>query len=122
MPIFQADLDAEFEQRNHRNVQQPRLDEPVPLGLRFATGGLRRLSEESLCTDVCEGPLPDSPEIRCSPRPSPNTVPVDRADLIDKLKRENKSPTWNSGRQVSLVPRLLFLPKLTIRPRPNRYP
>lgn len=66
----------------------------------------RRVSEESIRTDLCEGPLPDvsqprSPELRpeLEPVTTSTTTSFDRADLIERLKR-GESPTWIPTRRV----------------------
>ncbi|KAJ3506162.1 hypothetical protein NM208_g16109 [Fusarium decemcellulare] len=90
MPIFQDDLD------HHEPVEPPPVD--------VAAHKLRRLSEESICTELCEGLVPDSP-----PRPSAaartddgDGAISDRAALIERLKR-TQSPTWIPNRHVSRV-------------------
>lgn len=85
----------------------------------------RRMSEESIRTDLCEGPLPNTPSPlprSFAPRPSPATdtqhgvvelLPprtppsqndyeqvTDRAELIERIKR-GESPTWIPNRHVS---------------------
>lgn len=76
-----------------------------------------RLSEESIRTDLCDGPLNSS--LGCSPvAASPDhdvcviagvasdaatadkTATSDRAELIERLKR-GESPTWVPNRKVS---------------------
>ena len=61
----------------------------------------RRLSEESIRTDLCEGPIPDSPPPKpATPEPNPQNVIVsDRAELIERLKR-GESPTWIPNRHL----------------------
>ena len=93
MPIFQADLD-------HDRPRDRRDSEPV--AIESAPPNLRRLSEESLPTDLCEGPIPDSPS---KPEPSSQrsddeAACSDRRELIERLKR-GESPTWIPSRRVS---------------------
>ncbi|KAJ6447132.1 succinate dehydrogenase [Purpureocillium lavendulum] len=92
MPIFQADLDHE------RRSRRP---DPGPIDIRPSSPKLRRLSEESLRTELCEGPVPDSP-------PYPSTPPrnssgdggaFDRTELIERLKRGDTA-AWIPSRQV----------------------
>lgn len=62
----------------------------------------RRVSEESIRTDLCEGPIPDSPPTLKSPTPPekpPSNAVSDRAELIERLKR-GESPTWIPNRHV----------------------
>ncbi|KAK4193774.1 hypothetical protein QBC35DRAFT_371195 [Podospora australis] len=55
----------------------------------------RQLSEESIRTELCEGPIPDSPPVETSV-----SHPVsDRAELIERLKR-GESPTWVPNRHL----------------------
>ncbi|KAK0629964.1 hypothetical protein B0T17DRAFT_489002 [Bombardia bombarda] len=63
----------------------------------------RRVSEESIRTELCEGPVPDSPP----PHPPKSATPEqllsnlvsDRTELIERLKR-GESPTWVPNRHV----------------------
>lgn len=97
MPIFQADLEhLEQDSRACDPLFDPSSVSPQQLQ--------RRLSEESIRTDLCEGPIPDSP------KPAPPDVDVDaaatsdRAELIERLKR-GESPTWIPNRHVSCAAR-----------------
>lgn len=91
MPIFQDDLDL-----NHNSVdpdQEPALLDPPPTVLR-------RLSEESLRTELCEGPIPDSPRHSPSQKTDNDGTTSSREELIERLKR-GESPTWIPSRHVS---------------------
>ncbi|KAI6759244.1 hypothetical protein HG530_009924 [Fusarium avenaceum] len=91
MPIFQADLD------NHEPV------EPQP-PLNVTSPSLRRLSEESIRTELCEGPLLDSPPQSNSPDRidgAENAI-SDRASLIERLKRA-QSPNWIPNRHLDSI-------------------
>ncbi|KAF4457172.1 hypothetical protein F53441_860 [Fusarium austroafricanum] len=92
MPIFQADLDS------HERV------EPAPIDV--APSGLRRLSEESIRTELCEGPvfesLPQSSANSPERNDSADDGISDRASLIEKLKRA-QSPTWIPNRQLDSI-------------------
>lgn len=91
MPIFQADLDHE---------QRSRCLDPEPIDIRPLSPILRRLSEESLRTELCEGPIPDSPPYQSTPqRNSGDGAVLDRTDLIERLKRGENS-AWIPSRQV----------------------
>jgi hypothetical protein len=64
----------------------------------------RKLSEESIRTEFCEGPIPDSPKPK-TPEPDPElelepATVSDRAELIERLKR-GESPTWVPSHRVS---------------------
>lgn len=74
----------------------------------------RKLSEESIRTELCEGPVPDSPPPPALPiphlaqnsdqdNPSSPAACTDRADLIERLKR-GESPTWIPHRYVREAP------------------
>ncbi|KAK0745152.1 hypothetical protein B0T21DRAFT_381202 [Apiosordaria backusii] len=61
----------------------------------------RKLSEESIRTDLCEGPVPDSPPLplkSTTPEPPSHAV-SDRAELIERIKR-GESPTWVPNRHL----------------------
>ncbi|KAL0472350.1 hypothetical protein QR685DRAFT_438136 [Neurospora intermedia] len=63
----------------------------------------RRVSEESIRTEFCEGPV-DSPYSPATPeRKLPNALTYDRAELNHLLKR-TESPNWMPGRHLD--PRL----------------
>lgn len=102
MPIFRENLDED-------DVSAPLSESPVarPIPLRVSLHNhahpmslSRQLSEESIRTDLCEGPVPDSSG-PSSPTPglSVNTT-SDRIELIERLKR-GESPTWSPKRHVS---------------------
>ncbi|KAL6353360.1 hypothetical protein LRP88_13852 [Fusarium phalaenopsidis] len=90
MPIFQADLD------HHEPVEPAPIDVP--------TQNLRRLSEESIRTELCEGPIPDSPPRSGTPKRSESGEAAisDRAALIERLKRA-QSPTWIPNRHLGSI-------------------
>lgn len=80
----------------------------------------RKVSEESIRTELCEGPVPDSPEDErpfataglASNFKFPQTAGTsDRVELIERLKR-GESPTWLPNRDVRTGPtpdlRVLF--------------
>ena len=75
--------------------------EALPLGQREHDMQLsRKLSEESIRTELCEGPVPDSPARPMTPEQFAPTTCSDRAELIERLKR-GESPTWVPNRHVS---------------------
>ncbi|KAG8669780.1 hypothetical protein FPOAC2_09121 [Fusarium poae] len=97
MPIFQADLD------NHNPEPEPEFIEPSPI--HVPSSGLRRLSEESIRTELCEGLVPDSPPRSKSPQELEvveNAI-SDRASLIERLKRAQSPPTWVPNRHLESV-------------------
>ncbi|KAK3318597.1 hypothetical protein B0H66DRAFT_603175 [Apodospora peruviana] len=59
----------------------------------------RRISEESIRTELCEGPIPDSPSRPATPEQELSNVVSDRAELIERLKR-GESPTWIPNRHL----------------------
>lgn len=90
MPIFQDDID---------NVP-PASSPSGSISIEPAGSRSRRFSEESLRLELCEGPVPDSPEARPSiPKSDEETRISDRAELIQRLKR-GESPTWVPNRHV----------------------
>ncbi|GKT62100.1 hypothetical protein ColTof4_02274 [Colletotrichum tofieldiae] len=94
MPIFQDDLEH----------PPPVTDCPgatVPVSLHQQPNMpslLRRLSEESIRTELCEGPILESPR-PSTPESDAAAVTSDRAELIERLKR-GESPTWVPNRHV----------------------
>ncbi|KAK7743182.1 hypothetical protein SLS53_004267 [Cytospora paraplurivora] len=68
------------------------------------TGSLsRRCSEESIRTELCDGPIPDSPPKPISPAPDLSVdAPNDRTELIERLKR-GESPAWNPKRHLEFL-------------------
>lgn len=106
MPIFRENLDQDDVPAPH---PEPAVAQPVPIHVvalhqqAHPVSLSRRASEESIRTDLCEGPVPDSSQ-PSSPRPglSLNTT-TDRTELIERLKR-GESPTWSPKRHVSKVP------------------
>ena len=67
---------------------------------------MRRLSEESMRTEDCDGPIPDPsmddfpPERGGMANNKEEALCSDRAELIERLKR-GESPTWVPNRAVS---------------------
>ncbi|KND88765.1 Uncharacterized protein C3H8.04 [Tolypocladium ophioglossoides CBS 100239] len=91
MPIFQADLDHDHDHDHGSPCLDP---EPTPR--------LRRLSEESLRTELCEGPIPDSPTHPSTPRSEDDGATSNRTELIERLKR-GESPTWIPNRHLESI-------------------
>lgn len=80
----------------------PEHSDPIPMQSPRGTERwlTRRLSEESLRTELCEGPVPDTPPKPSTPEhPSVSHAVSDRAELIERLKR-GESPTWVPNRHV----------------------
>jgi hypothetical protein len=78
------------------------------------------LSEESIRTEFCEGPIPDpddgahgseigerSAHQEPAAAVAPNAVTSDRAELIERIKR-GETPQWLPKRQVSPFSIFLF--------------
>lgn len=108
MPIFQDDLEQERLQRGGRftfnneptATKKSERTSPQARSPPINIHGLRpRPSEESIRTDLCDGPLLDSPE---PATPEQDSRPAyDRAELIERLKR-SQSPPWASNRHECL--------------------
>ncbi|RYO92714.1 hypothetical protein DL764_008090 [Monosporascus ibericus] len=107
MPIFQQDLDrrgsagrpgtetaTDIEDGDGLSIPMPSPQEDYSLP--------RRLSEESLRTEFCEGPAPESPAPRTleHERAAPCS---NRAELIERLKK-GESPTWVPNRFLRTPP------------------
>jgi len=100
MPIFQDDLEQDEFMRGgfgERKETPSIRTETEPILIDTQQRHHRRLSEESIRTDLCEGPLPDSPKITT---PEREHAISDRVELIERLKR-GESPTWIPNRHVS---------------------
>ncbi|CAH0048631.1 unnamed protein product [Clonostachys solani] len=101
MPIFQADLSCSSDTVHHPSQPEPGPETtPEAITIPHAASKSRRLSEESLRTELCEGPVLESP--RESPFHTPaddSTATANRAELIERLKR-GQSPTWIPNRHV----------------------
>jgi len=102
MPIFQDDLGA-------ARGTPPSKQTLSPLSNSSLEGHVitRKSSEESIRTELCEGPLLDSPadeSVLANEQLESNLkFPIhgtsDRAELIERLKR-GESPTWLPNRNV----------------------
>lgn len=107
MPFFRESFDGDDVRRPVPAAET--LSRPFPIqGLaqltRQALAGRlsRRTSEESIRTDLCDGPVPDALGVPESMSPRPGlcaTTTSDRAELIERLKK-GESPTWIPNRRV----------------------
>ncbi|KAJ0117849.1 hypothetical protein J7T55_014299 [Diaporthe amygdali] len=120
MPIFRENLD---EDDVPAPQSEPAVAQPVPLrvAMRHQAHPVslsRQISEESIRTELCEGPVPDSSE-PSPPRPglSVNTT-SDRLELIERLKR-GESPTWSPKRHLESLFRRSSSREQPTSPRPN---
>ena len=106
MPIFQDDDVGPSQDREHAS-------EPTKTPRRATTpvespSMHRKLSEESIRTELCEGPIPDSlenissysSEGMNSSTASPRQTTSDRLHYIEKLKR-GENPAWLPNKNVS---------------------
>ncbi|TWU70725.1 hypothetical protein ED733_000922 [Metarhizium rileyi] len=93
MPIFQDDLEPDRD----LHPSQPTTLQPEPV-----SPALRRLSEESLPTELYEGPVPNSPRRPSTPRIDDETAITSRAELIERLKR-GESPAWIPNRRLESI-------------------
>ncbi|KAM0259029.1 hypothetical protein ACHAQJ_003528 [Trichoderma viride] len=93
MPIFQDDIDH----------VSPASSPSGPISIEPSASRNRRFSEESLRLELCEGPVPDSPEVRpLTSKSDEETRISDRAELIQRLKR-GESPTWVPNRHLESI-------------------
>jgi hypothetical protein len=99
MPIFRED-DMGL-RKSAESDPQRRDSAPIPIQTPPGAAGWlsRRLSEESIRTELCEGPVPDSPARPLTPKETVSHTVSDRAELIERLKR-GESPTWIPNRHV----------------------
>jgi hypothetical protein len=101
MPIFQDDLGCD------RGTTPPKPGiTPLPNSPLDRNQMARKASEESIRTELCEGPLPDSPDNKAPANGDLKTdfaFPIlgtsDRVELIERLKR-GQSATWLPNRNV----------------------
>ncbi|WYZ46401.1 hypothetical protein EsH8_IX_000626 [Colletotrichum jinshuiense] len=97
MPIFQDDLDHPPALADAPGATEP--PHPVSLQQQAVLPSLsRKVSEESIRTELCEGPLLESPR-PSTPESDAAAATSDRAELIERLKR-GESPTWIPARHV----------------------
>lgn len=94
MPIFEEGLGRVSPGLDPR---QDGHSDPIPIRSPAEPSLSRKLSEESIRTELCDGPVPDSPKL-ATPEQDSNRV-SDRAELIERLKR-GESPTWVPNRHV----------------------
>lgn len=108
MPMFQetfGPLDAEPREGAGSGAEsKDETNEPSsPISIHpletLRRGLSRRVSEESIRTELCEGPIPDSPPKSSAPEEAVSNAVSDRAELIERLKR-GESPTWIPNRHV----------------------
>ena len=105
MPIFHEDLEREEvpAERTPMASSPESLCSEAPL-LHGRTL-VRKPSEESIRTELCEGPVPDSTRPTTPEKTSEGEDPTpctDRAELIERLKR-GESPTWIANRHVGIL-------------------
>jgi hypothetical protein len=92
----------EMGRRNSRDSDSQYPDSaPIPIQSPPGKGRWisHRLSEESIRTELCDGPLPDSPPRPATPQEAVSRAVSDRAELIERLKR-GESPTWIPNRHL----------------------
>ncbi|KAK4146745.1 uncharacterized protein C8A04DRAFT_34642 [Dichotomopilus funicola] len=99
MPMFNED-DMARKGSHDLDSQRPGAS-PIPIQTPPGAGrwNSRRLSEESIRTELCEGPLLDSPPRPETPQEAVSRAVSDRAELIERLKR-GESPTWVPNRHL----------------------
>jgi hypothetical protein len=145
MPIFKQDLDRRLARRESADGVEVKVDPVSTVSSEMSSSDQlhrnrlqshghghgdsllsRKVSEESIRTELCEGPIPDSPLVHT---PKDNnaslTACTDRADLIERLKR-GESPTWIPNRHVRKLINFLcvvacFVPCLVTRRASSDY-
>jgi hypothetical protein len=110
MPIFQDDLSVD----NGSPPLEPTIPSEPNSPENDETRLRRKVSEESIRTDLCEGPVPESFEEKNLPTREMDSsfrFPIhgtsDRAELIERLKR-GENPNWLPNRNVSRDRESLF--------------
>ncbi|KAL1842187.1 hypothetical protein VTJ49DRAFT_5874 [Mycothermus thermophilus] len=133
MPMFREDVTGPGGSPESRPEELPAGDS-APIQIQTSPGVDRwlgrRLSEESIRTELCEGPVPDTPPRPVTPRDAVSRAVSDRAELIERLKR-GESPTWVPSRHLegllqhgkqSSPPRTPRTPRLADSPSPGLLP
>lgn len=103
MPIFQDDIGGG---RSTTPLSHSDLELRNPLQAELMR---RKVSEESIRTELCEGPISDSPpeslgaqDVEVEVLKDPSQGVSDRVELIERLKR-GESPTWLPNRHVCRI-------------------
>ncbi|KAI1258578.1 hypothetical protein F5Y18DRAFT_342439 [Xylariaceae sp. FL1019] len=111
MPVFQQDLGNDRRRDPDQSADHRFGDAWLAMASPSPPDHPHRLrshaSEESIRTEFCEGPIPETPlESLVAPAPDDNassqTACTDRADLIERIKK-GESPTWIPHRHVRCV-------------------
>ncbi|KAM7204480.1 hypothetical protein V8F20_003596 [Naviculisporaceae sp. PSN 640] len=125
MPMFRDSHEASGTSPDHdKGASSPIPIQTNPDPIRPLS---HRLSEESIRTELCEGPILDSPPKPVTPERSLNNVVSDRAELIERLKR-GESPTWIPNRHLESLfhqrssPTTPTGPKSALLPAPDITP
>ncbi|KAL2129146.1 hypothetical protein VTI74DRAFT_8166 [Chaetomium olivicolor] len=114
MPMFRED-DLEQAASPRDSASHYSDSAPIPIQTPPGMGRWlgRRLSEESIRTELCEGPIPESPPRPPTPHQAVSHAVSDRAELIERLKR-GESPTWIPNRHLESI---FYQNKTTSPPR-----
>ncbi|KAI0893864.1 hypothetical protein F4806DRAFT_474697 [Annulohypoxylon nitens] len=108
MPIFQVDLERRESAEQPTSPAMPTMpimaSQPAQEQKDEDSALRRKQSEESIRTELCEGPiLEDNPApTPQTPERSPPTECSDRSELIERLKR-GESPTWKPNRHFESI-------------------
>ncbi|KAI0882773.1 uncharacterized protein GGS22DRAFT_168692 [Annulohypoxylon maeteangense] len=100
MPMFQIDPER------RESAEQPTSPTSLTMASQPAQNQddntlRRKQSEESISTELCEGPIPDNPAPQ-TPERNLSTECSDRSELIERLKR-GESPTWKPNRHFESI-------------------
>ncbi|KAI1079507.1 hypothetical protein F5B20DRAFT_543789 [Whalleya microplaca] len=98
MPIFPQYLEGRESSIMGSPPDQFQHDMPTPPNVALA----RKQSEESIRTELCEGPISESLPPRTPERDHLSDTCSDRAELIERLKR-GESPTWIPNRHLESI-------------------
>ncbi|KAH6659795.1 hypothetical protein BKA67DRAFT_509604 [Truncatella angustata] len=107
MPFFEEDLDRTESAERTEMPPPPGFHKPQQLSIS-SRNAARRLSDESIRTELCEGPTFEHPRLE-DPEHEAYSTCSDRTELIERLKR-GESPTWVPNRLANQQP----------PPQPNR--
>ncbi|KAI1214116.1 uncharacterized protein F4807DRAFT_406711 [Annulohypoxylon truncatum] len=100
MPMFQIDLER---RESAEKPTSPTMASQPDQGQEDREDSTlrRKQSEESISTELCEGPISDIPAPQ-TPERNPPTECSDRSELIERLKR-GESPTWKPNRHFESI-------------------
>ncbi|KAI1094858.1 hypothetical protein F5B19DRAFT_443723 [Rostrohypoxylon terebratum] len=103
MPVFQVDLERRESAEQPTSPTMSTMASQSIQAKIYEDGALRKKrSEESIRTELCEGPILEDNPAPQTPERNPPTECSDRSELIERLKR-GESPTWKPNRHFESI-------------------